>query len=92
MSWTAGIITAAWAVMSAATFALYGADKSRARKGAWRISEKTLLLCALCLGAFGAAAGMGIFRHKTRHLKFRILVPFFCALNALVLLAAWGVL
>lgn len=92
MSGIAGIVTAGCLVMSGAAFALYGADKSRARKGAWRISEKTLLLSALCLGSFGAAAGMRFFHHKTMHAKFKILVPLFCALHALLLLAVWGVI
>ena len=84
------IVTECLAVSSAVTFALYGIDKLRARRGAWRISERTLLLWALFLGAFGAAAGMGFFRHKTRHLKFRILVPVFCVLHVILLAKVWG--
>ncbi|MCF0196328.1 MAG: DUF1294 domain-containing protein [Bacteroidaceae bacterium] len=58
------------------TFVLYGVDKRRARKGDWRISEATLLLHALAGGALGALLGMKVFRHKTRHWRFRLLVPF----------------
>ena len=38
------IALAVWAAMSLVAFALYGIDKSRAKRGAWRISERTLLL------------------------------------------------
>ena len=57
-----------------------GIDKGRAKKGRWRISEGALLLTGLCGGCFGLWIGMRVFRHKTRHLKFRILVPLECAL------------
>ena len=84
------IVTVCLAVSSMVTFMLYGADKSRAKRGKWRISERTLLLWAFFLGGFGAAAGMGFFRHKTRHLKFRILVPVFCVLHVILLAKVWG--
>ncbi|HEN2732689.1 TPA: DUF1294 domain-containing protein [Streptococcus agalactiae] len=35
-------------------FATYAIDKRRAIRGAWRISEKTLLIESLLLGGFGA--------------------------------------
>ena len=35
-----------YAIMTAITFVLYGVDKSKAKKGRWRIPEKTLLLFA----------------------------------------------
>lgn len=65
-------------------FILYGIDKDKAKKGARRIPEKTLLWCAFLLGGIGGIAGMLTFRHKTQHLRFRILLP----LALLVTLAA----
>ena len=62
-------------------FALYGIDKWKAKRGAWRISEATLLLIAALGGAIGALLGMELFRHKTRHVKFRVLVPLFLILH-----------
>jgi len=61
-------------------FATYGIDKFKARHNKWRISEKTLILLAFLGGAPGALAGMAVFRHKTLHWKFRILVPLALAL------------
>lgn len=56
-------------------FAAYGIDKWKAKHGKWRISEMTLILLAYMGGALGALLGMKVFRHKTQHWKFRILVP-----------------
>lgn len=56
-------------------FASMGIDKRRAEKRLWRISEKTLLIIAFVGGALGSYLGMQIFRHKTKHIKFTILVP-----------------
>lgn len=56
-------------------FLLYGVDKAKAKKGAWRIPEATLLLAAALGGSLGALLGMEVFRHKTKHIQFRVLVP-----------------
>ena len=68
------------------TLFLMGFDKHRARRGGRRIRERTLLLCSACFGGFGALLGMFLFRHKTKHLRFRILLPLFCVLQAAALL------
>ncbi|MBR6726808.1 MAG: DUF1294 domain-containing protein [Clostridia bacterium] len=60
----------ALAVISLITFFLYGADKSKAKRGAWRIPEKTLLLCSFLGGAVGGSLAMSLFRHKTKHWYF----------------------
>ena len=60
---------------------LYGVDKLKAKKGSWRISEKALLLCAFFMGGAGALIGMELFRHKTKHTSFKILVPLFFIIN-----------
>jgi len=57
------------------TFAAYGIDKWKAKHNKWRISEMTLILLAFIGGALGALLGMNVFRHKTQHWKFKILVP-----------------
>ena len=63
------------AALSLISFLLFGFDKEKSRRHAWRISERTLLLSAFLGGAPGALFGMRFFRHKTQKLKFRILVP-----------------
>lgn len=67
-------------LMSLLAFLLFWIDKARAKRGAWRIRERTLLLFAFLGGAFGAWIGMLLFRHKTRHSAFNVLVPLACAL------------
>lgn len=65
-------------------FALFGVDKARARRGEWRIPEKTLMLVAALGGSLGALAGMQAFRHKTRKPLFRIGVPVLLAVTIAV--------
>jgi len=66
------------------TFAMYGIDKRKAQMKKWRISESTLILCAFLMGAVGALGGMSVFRHKTNHLKFKLLVPLALVMNIAV--------
>ena len=58
------------AVLNIASFAMFGIDKQRARRGARRISENALLVSALVSGTIGAWAGVFVFRHKTRKVSF----------------------
>ena len=44
-------------VINAAAFAVYGADKRRAKQGRWRVPEKTLFLLAIVGGSFGPDGG-----------------------------------
>lgn len=62
-------------LINVVTFITFGVDKSRARKHAWRIPEKTLFFLAIIGGSVGAIAGMYFFRHKTRHWYFVIGMP-----------------
>ncbi len=80
----------AYIIWNFGVFLLYGIDKWKAKTGKWRISEKTLILCAVLFGAVGAYFGMKKFRHKTRHAKFKILIPFLAVVNV-VLIAAFGI-
>lgn len=63
-------------------FCLYGIDKAKAKMDLWRIPEATLLGVAFIGGSVGAWAGMQFFRHKTKHWKFKILVPVFVFIQA----------
>ena len=58
-------------------------DKSRAIHKEWRIPEKTLLFIAIIGGSIGMYGGMYAFRHKTKHLKFTIGIPFIFILQTI---------
>ena len=81
---------ALWLGVNAVTFVLYGMDKYKAKKGKWRIPEKTLLLPTWLLGGVGAWLGMRAFRHKTKHLAFMISAPVGALLSIAVLILVMG--
>lgn len=68
-------------IINAVAFLLMLADKQKAKRGGWRIPETTLLASALFGGSIGALAGMYLFRHKTRHLKFTLGIPLILAVQ-----------
>ena len=83
-----GTVLLVWlAAINLVTFAVYGADKRRARRGAWRVPERTLFLLPLLGGSVGALLGMRVFHHKTKHWYFVWGVP--AILLAQLALAAW---
>lgn len=87
LSSPAGWLAVYLAAINLATFIVYGADKRRARKGKWRVPEKTLLLLPLLGGSAGALLGMRVFHHKTRHWYFVWGIP--AILLAQIALAVW---
>jgi len=74
-------------LVNLAAFLVMGADKRRAKRGSWRISEKALFLPAVLGGALGGILGMRVFHHKTKHWYFRFGFP--ALLLAQILLAGW---
>lgn len=85
---TLGLLWGIWAAINAIMFALYGVDKRRAIRGAWRIPEKTLLTGTWLLGGVGAWLAMRIFRHKTKHIAFQVSAPIGAILSLLLMLLA----
>lgn len=73
-----------YCVYNILTFATYGYDKYCAGKGKWRVSEGRLMGMAFFFGGAGAFLGMQVFRHKTKHLQFQILVPIFMVVQAIM--------
>ena len=57
------------------SFLTMGIDKLKAIKNNWRIKESTLLIISFLGGGLGTLLGMLLFHHKTKKLKFQILVP-----------------
>ncbi len=71
------------AAQSLVTFVLFWIDKRRSGKqGRRRVSERVLLGSAALGGAPGAVLGMSVLRHKTKHTRFRILMPLLAILHA----------
>lgn len=61
----------AWLVAASLLAAvLTVADKHRAKKGAWRVPERTLWLVAALGGTAVMYLTMHVVRHKTRHRRF----------------------
>ena len=64
-------ITFAILIWNLLIFMIYGIDKSKAKRGAWRIPEKYLLSFAFLCGGFGAWLAGITFHHKTRKWYFK---------------------
>ncbi len=64
---------------------LFFIDKRRAQSGRYRIRERTLFLWALAGGGLGGWLGMYLFRHKTRHLKFKFGLPLIILLQLAIM-------
>ncbi len=77
-------------VVNLVGFFMMGIDKNKAKKQAWRISEKALFLTSLIGGSLGTWAGMYAFRHKTKHWYFVVCMPLiFFAHIALAVYLMW---
>lgn len=76
--------------INTATFLVFGFDKQKARRSAWRISEKILILLTLFGGSAGAWFGMRFWHHKTKHPLFAYGVPIILVIHLLALLFLHG--
>jgi uncharacterized membrane protein YsdA (DUF1294 family) len=75
--------------VNAAAFLLMLIDKKKAKKDKWRIPEATLMGFAVFGGSIGAWLGMQIFRHKTRHKKFVLGMPFIIGVQVMICVFYW---
>lgn len=73
------------AIINLCAFVAFGIDKLKARRDAWRTPESTLLLLAAIGGSFCSFLGMKVWRHKTQHKKFTILVPLLMAIHIAII-------
>ena len=65
-------------------------DKQKAKRGAWRIPEKTIFIITALGGGIGTLAGMYACRHKTQKLQFVIGLPFITILE-IILIVYWAI-
>lgn len=61
-------------------------DKQRAVHKEWRIPEKTLIGISILGGSIGMLLGMSSFRHKTKHKKFTMGVPFILIMQVFLII------
>ena len=62
-------------------FAIMFIDKEKAKRGSWRIPEKTIFIVTAIGGGIGTIAGMSKFRHKTKKGIFKYGLPFLLILD-----------
>ena len=86
------IIVGVLFIWNIAVFLTYYSDKRRSIKRQWRIPEATLIIMALAGGGLGAICGMYLIRHKTKHLKFQILVPLALVLQIAIAIMGFAAL
>lgn len=76
MSNTLLIILLCWlALISLVTAAVTVADKIKAKRGSFRVSERALIILALLGGGVAEYFTMRLIRHKTLHKKFMLGLP-----------------
>ncbi|MBO5421361.1 MAG: DUF1294 domain-containing protein [Clostridia bacterium] len=68
-------------VMSFISVVMTSYDKLAAKTHRRRIPENTLLILGLLGGATAMFATMCLIRHKTRHMKFMLILPLMSALH-----------
>lgn len=74
-----------WAMLSIATVIITVIDKHRAETNGWRTPEKTLITLALLGAALPEYLTMKKIRHKTKHKKFMIGLPFIMILHLVII-------
>ena len=60
-------------------------DKSCAKKGKWRVPEKTLFILSALGGSVAMYITMKTIRHKTQHKRFMIGIPAIMILQAILI-------
>lgn len=65
-------------------FLIMGVDKHKAKMGDRRIPENTLFTFTILGGGVGTIAGMYVFHHKTKKMKFKIGMPLILILEILI--------
>ena len=65
-------------------FLIMGLDKHKAKMAERRIPENTLFMFTILGGGIGTIAGMYVFHHKTKKMKFKVGMPLILILEILI--------
>lgn len=80
-AWIPMPLCVVYLTLSVLTFVVYAIDKSKAKRGVWRIPEKTLHLLSLVGGWPGALIAQQMLRHKSRKTSFQVMFWLTLGLN-----------
>ena len=73
-------------IINLLSYIIFGFDKYKAIKNKYRIPERLLILNAFLGGSLGSILGMITFHHKTKKIKFIILIPLFLIIQIILIL------
>ncbi len=83
-------IALTWLILvSLVSIAVTVVDKRRAKRGAWRVPEATLLTLAALGGSVVMWGTMLVIRHKTKHVKFMIGIPLLVVFQGIFVIWVW---
>ena len=88
MDWTTYLLQYL-AAINVICFVAFAYDKFLAKAHWRRVPEATLLFLSAIGGAAGGLLAMGLVRHKTRKLKFKLGMPALLILQLILLGLAW---
>jgi uncharacterized membrane protein YsdA (DUF1294 family) len=75
----------AFALINGFGWSLFFLDKRKAMLlEKFRIPESTFFLVSLCGGGLGTVIGMLLHRHKTKHIKFSLLLPVLMLISLII--------
>ena len=86
------IVAVVLVITNLVSFWLMWHDKNCAKKGSWRVPEKTLFIATACFGGLGGVLGMTLCHHKTRHWYFRVFFPLLLIIQIVLLILGWRML
>jgi uncharacterized membrane protein YsdA (DUF1294 family) len=73
---TVGLWALAFTLINLYGWSLFFLDKRKAaHQGKFRIPENTFFIVSLCGGGVGTYVGMLLHRHKTKHIRFKLIIP-----------------
>ena len=78
------------ALISLFTAVITAADNIKAKKGAFRVPESTLIILALLGGSIAEYAVMRLIRHKTLHKKFMLGLPLIIILQLIAIILVYS--